>query len=182
MVERFANVWLLVISWALVFFFTFALFGPQGKKYGGLSTVDGTRWGVSPSGAATTLETFKQRGLIGEYRHQERDFDLLFPLVYGLALCSSFAFALRATGAPRALILIPIAGALADYVENISVLIALGQIEKGAVSPGVLVAISIGSRLKWLLLVGSLVLLAALTVWWIGAAIARWTAKPRVAR
>ncbi|HET7434341.1 MAG TPA: hypothetical protein VFN10_06460 [Thermoanaerobaculia bacterium] len=184
MVERLANVWLLAISWALVLFFTFALFNPQGKKYGGRSTIDGTRWGVSPSQAESILRDFDSHGLLDEYLHQERDFDLLFPIVYSLALASALALLIRATGAPHALLALPFIGAAFDYVENLSVILATHRLQAKPPLPlGALRwTLSIGSRTKWILLISALAVIAALLVWWIVAVLARTRAVPRGVR
>jgi len=147
--------------------FIFVLFPLTKRHYKDITTLDGNPWGFTVADANETLAKMNDQQL-RIYRMQELLTDLIFPLVYGLGFAVAMVLLARYVGAPHWLVLLPLAAMLADYVENLSVVVMIGRRLAGR-DLGPMAAVgSAASRLKhFLLLITVLVLLGlcACGVW-----------------
>ena len=171
--------WRLIAPWATLpvfagFFvvsliFIFVLFPMHRKHYPkGTVTLDANRWGFTVADAQELLGKTLNREQLQVYRRQELVTDMLFPLVYGIGFALAMVMLVRYTGMSRWLIFLPIAAAIADYIENISVATMIGRQLDGkdlgtAASIG-----AIASRFKHFLLAATvltLFFLGAMALW-----------------
>jgi hypothetical protein len=160
-----ARPWHVFILFLIAFLFTFALFRPRIAHYPAM-TIDGTNFGISPSQAKRILGTFAEAGQLDAYLEQEAQIDLVFPLVYALLLAGAIAGLGRPLNVPHWLVALPYAAAISDFVENFSVIGMIVRLRGGEVAPDALAwTASIGSRLKWGLLTGSLLVIGVLALW-----------------
>src|SRR5688572_7528002 len=145
--------------------FIFVLFPLTKRHYKGIVTLDGNPWGFSVADAEQLLGRDMTPDQLRVYRKQELITDMLFPLVYGLGFAIAMVMLARYVGAPRWLVFLPIAAAIADYIENISVAMMIGRKLKGQ-DLGAMASIgSIASRFKHLLLVATILVLLGLCAW-----------------
>jgi hypothetical protein len=166
-ISAFASIGVFAGFFVVSLIFIFVLFPLTKRHYKDITTLDGNPWGFSVADAKATLGGMSAQQL-RVYRMQELLTDLFFPLVYGLGFAVAMVLLARYTGAPHWLVLLPLAAALADYVENLSVVSMIGNRLAGReVGPMAGVG-SVASRLKhFLLLITVLVLLGlcACGVW-----------------
>ena len=143
--------------------FIFVLF-PMTKRYypPGTVTLDANKWGFTPADAQELLGTKLNADQLRVYRKQELYTDMLFPLVYGLGFAIAMVMLARYVGAPRWLILLPIIAAIADYIENISVVTMIGRQLNGQPLGAAASIGSVASRFKHFFLVGTVLVLLAL--------------------
>jgi hypothetical protein len=166
-VSAFASLGVFAGFFALSLIFIFVLFPLTKRHYKDITTLDGNPWGFTVADANATLARMNEQQL-RVYRKQELLTDLIFPLVYGLGFAVAMVLLVRYTGAPRWLVLLPLAAALADYFENLSVVTMIGRRLAGRELGPMAGVGSVASRLKhFLLLITVLVLLglAACGVW-----------------
>jgi hypothetical protein len=165
--------WRLIAPWATLpvfagFFvvsllFIFVLFPLTKKKYApGTVTLDGNPWGFTVADAQELLGKRMNAEQLRTYRQQELVTDMMFPLVYGIGFAIAMVMLARYTGAPKWLVLLPIVAAIADYIENISVVMMINRQLAGkplgtAASIG-----SVASRFKHFLLLATVVTLFVL--------------------
>ena len=144
--------------------FIFVLFPLTKRHYKNIRTLDADPWGFSVKDADYTLGLMNEQQL-RVYRSQELLTDMLFPLVYGLGFAVAMVLLARYAGAPRWLVLLPLAAALADYAENLSVVSMIGRRLRGeALGPMASVG-SVASRIKHFLLLATVLVLLALCAW-----------------
>lgn len=144
--------------------FIFVLFPLTKRHYKNIGTLDADPWGFSVRDADYTLGLMNEQQLRA-YRNQELFTDMLFPLVYGLGFAVAMVLLARYAGAPRWLVLLPLAAALADYVENLSVVSMIGRRLAGR-ELGPMAGIgSAASRLKHFLLLITVLVLLGLCAW-----------------
>lgn len=145
--------------------FIFVFFPLTKRHYKGIVTLDGNPWGFSVADAEQLLGRDMTPDQLRVYRKQELVTDMIFPLVYGLGFAIAMVMLVRYVGGPRWLVLLPLAAALADYIENISVAVMIGRKLDGQ-DLGPMASIgSIASRFKHLLLVATILVLLALCGW-----------------
>lgn len=143
--------------------FIFVLFPMTKRHYpAGTITLDANKWGFTPADAQELLGTKLNAEQLRVYRKQELYTDMLFPLVYGLGFAIATVMLARYTGAPRWLVLLPILAAIADYIENISVVIMIGRQLRGELLGGIATIGSIASRFKHFLLLATVITLFVL--------------------
>jgi hypothetical protein len=147
--------------------FILVLFPLTKRHFKGIVTLDGNPWGFSVADAAELLGTREAAGKmtpdqLKRYRQQEMLTDMLFPLVYGFGFAIAMVMLARYNGAPRWLIFLPLAAALADYIENISVTAMIGRRLRGE-DLGPMAGIgSVASRFKHFLLLATVLVLLGL--------------------
>lgn len=144
--------------------FIFVLFPLTKRHYKGIRTLDADPWGFSVKDADYTLGLMNEQQLRA-YRTQELLTDMLFPLVYGFGFAIAMVLLARYVGAPRWLVLLPLAAALADYVENLSVVSMIGRRLRGEPLGPMASVGSVASRIKHLLLVATVLVLLGLCAW-----------------
>jgi len=144
--------------------FIFVLFPLTKRYYKDIRTLDSDPWGFSVRDADYTLGKMNEQQL-RMYRNQELLTDMIFPLVYGLGFAVAMVLLARYTGAPRWLVLLPLAVALADYVENLSVVSMIGNRLRGAELGPMAGVGSVASRLKHFLLLATVLALLGLCAW-----------------
>ena len=152
---------------SLLFIFVFF---PMTKRHypAGTVTLDGNPWGFTPADAQELLGTKLNAEQLRVYRKQELYTDMVFPLVYGLGFAIATVMLARYVGAPRWLIFLPILAAIADYIENISVVIMIGRQLRGEPIGSIATVGSIASRFKHFLLLATVVtlfVLGAMALW-----------------
>lgn len=144
--------------------FIFVLFPLTKRHFKEVETFDANPWGFSSGEAPGILAKFNSDQL-RHYLNQERFTDLLFPVVYGIGFAVAMVLLVNFTGAPRWLILLPYAAALADWCENFSIICMIGKHQKGQ-ALGVFATVgSIASRLKHSLLAATVLVLIGLGAW-----------------
>ena len=166
-ISAFASLGVFAGFFVLSLIFLYVLFPLTNRHYKDITTLDKNPWGFTVADANETLEGMSERQL-RVYRMQELLTDLLFPLVYGLGFAVAMVLLARYVGAPHWLVLLPLAAALADYVENLSVVTMIGRKLAGRELGSIAGVGSVASRLKhFLVLITVLVLLGlcALVVW-----------------
>ena len=163
-VGRIDSRWTIIVLLAAFLIFWLGFFRKNVKSYLPARTFDGRTEGFWPSQVESILKEFNPTQL-QTYLNQARGIDMVFPLIYSI-----LAAVIIHHAAPyltmRWLILLPFGAALADYVENISVITLIGRFRAGAkfgVWPVILV---IAQRAKFLLLGASLVIVLILTIGW----------------
>lgn len=163
-ISAFATLPVFAGFFVLSLIFIYVLFPATKKFYPGIRTLDMDPWGFSPADAEATLGLMDQQQL-RMYRKQELYTDMVFPLVYGLGFAVATVLLARYVGAPRWLVVLPLIVALADYVENLSIVAMIGRKLRGAPLGGIAGVGSIASRVKHFLLVATLLVLLALCAW-----------------
>jgi hypothetical protein len=161
-----------VISSPLVFavlfvlarIFMYALFPLTKRHYPNVSTFDGNPWGFSVAEAPSILGKFDAKQL-AYYRKQELLTDLFFPIVYGLLFAVAMVLIGNRTGASHWLILLPYGAAIADYLENFSIVGMIGRHLRGQPLGAFAVVGSIASRFKHGLLFATVLVLLGLGGW-----------------
>ena len=163
-VGRIDSKWTIIVLLAAFLIFWLGFFRKNVKSYGDARTFDGRAEGFWPSQVESILKEFNPTQL-QTYLNQARGIDMVFPLIY-----STLAAVIIHHAAPyltmRWLILLPFAAALADYLENISVITLIGRFRGGkpyGLWPVILV---IAQRAKFLLLGASFVVVLILTIGW----------------
>ena len=138
--------------------FIFVLFPLTKRHFSGITTLDGNPWGFTVADANDTLGRMDEHQL-RTYRKQELYTDMVFPLVYGIGFALATVMLVRYIGGPRWLIFLPLAAALADYLENISVAVMIGR-KLGGQELGPMASIgSVASRFKHFLLLATVLVL-----------------------
>jgi hypothetical protein len=146
-ISAFASIGVFAGFVVLSLIFIFVLFPLTKRHYKGITTLDGKLWGFTVADAHATLARMSEQQL-RVYRMQELRTDLIFPLVYALGFAVATVLLARRAGAPHWLVLLPLAGALADYVENLSVAAMIGRRLDGRELGPIAGVGSIASRLK----------------------------------
>lgn len=164
-ISAFASLGVFAGFFVVSLIFIFVLFPLTNRHYKGITTLDGNLWGFTKADAKATLGSMSEQQL-RVYRMQELLTDLIFPLVYGLGFAVAMVLLARYAGAPHWLVLLPLAAALADYVENLSVVTMIGRRLAGREELGPMAGVgSVASRLKYFLLSLTTLVLLALCVW-----------------
>lgn len=163
-ISAFASLGVFAGFFVLSLIFIFVLFPLTGRHYKGITTLDGNPWGFTVEDAKETLGKMSEQQL-RVYRMQELLTDLLFPLVYGLGFAVAMVLLARYVGAPRWLVLLPLAAALADYVENLSVVTMIGRRLAGRELGAIAGVGSVASRFKHFLLLITVLVLLGLAAW-----------------
>lgn len=145
--------------------FLYVLFPLTKRHYKGIATLDVNRWGFTVADAEQLLGKDMTPDQLKVYRKQELVTDMLFPLVYGIGFAIAMVMLVRYVGGPRWLIFLPLAAAVADYVENISVAVMIGRKLRGQ-ELGTMASIgSVASRFKHFLLAATVLVLLGLCAW-----------------
>jgi hypothetical protein len=163
-ISAFASLGVFAGFFALSLIFIFVLFPLTKRHYKDITTLDGNPWGFTVADANATLARMSEQQL-RVYRMQELLTDLFFPLVYGLGFAVATLLLARYAGAPRWLVLLPLAAALADYVENLSVVTMIGRRLAGRELGPIAGVGSVASRLKHFLLLITVLVLLGLSAW-----------------
>ena len=143
--------------------FLLVLFPLTRRHFKGIVTLDGNPWGFSVADAEQLLGKDMTPDQLKAYRQQEMLTDMIFPLVYGFGFAIAMVMLARYNGAPRWLIFLPLAAALADYIENISVTAMIGRKLRGEKDLGPMASIgSVASRFKHFLLLATVLVLLGL--------------------
>jgi hypothetical protein len=156
-VAKVANLWTFLVLFALCAIFRIFFFNPLGEAYAPeKSSLDGHTMGFGPKYARERFSAFTDAQL-AVYLGQESTVDLIFPIVYSSMLAVAIVALGRRARVPHWLVLLPFGAALADYGENLSVIVMILRVRaKMALPETTLVFGSISSHLKWLLLLLSL--------------------------
>ena len=152
------------ILFAIALVFIFLLFPLTKRHYKDITTLDGNPWGFSPPEAKQTLDRMSEAQL-RVYRNQELFTDLLFPLVYGIGFAVAMVLLARYTGAPRWLVLLPYLAMIADWCENLSVIVMIGRHLRNRPLGAFATFGSIASRLKHALVLITVLVLIGLGAW-----------------
>ena len=155
--------WRVVALTALAALLCLTAFEWRDVRLGGLELLDTRRW-YTPEQAAALFGALDRLDPSARavYAWTEVTVDLLFPAAYGLL----FALALlRLFGSGRPLYLLPIAGAVADVFENISIAL-LAATYDGAVSSLARVA-AVFTLVKSVLILAALVAAVCGTIRWL---------------
>lgn len=163
-ISAFASLGVFAGFFVLSLIFIFILFPLTNRHYKGITTLDANPWGFTVADANATLARMSEQQL-RVYRLQELLTDLLFPLVYGLGFAVAMVLLARYAGAPRWLVLLPLAAALADYVENLSVVSMIGRRLAGRELGPIAGVGSVASRFKHFLLLITVLVLLGLCAW-----------------
>jgi hypothetical protein len=143
--------------------FLFGLFPLTKRRYpAGTVTLDANPWGFTPADAQELLGTKLNAEQLRTYRRQELYTDMLFPLIYGLGFALAMVMLARYVGAPRWLIFLPLVAALADWIENLSVVSMIGRQLRGQPLGAAATIGSIASRFKHFLLLATILTLFVL--------------------
>lgn len=148
----------------LALIFMYGFFPLTKRHYPNIPTFDGNPWGFSAGEAPAIIGRFDERQL-RVYRNQERFTDLVFPLVYGIGFAVAMVLLVRITGAPKWLVLLPYGAALADYLENFSIIGMIGRQLQGRPLGAFAHVGSVASRFKHALLALTILLLIGLGAW-----------------
>ena len=163
-ISAFASLGVFAGFFLLSLIFIFVLFPLTKRHYKDITTLDGNPWGFTVADANETLGRMSEQQL-RVYRMQELLTDLIFPLVYGLGFAVAMVLLARYAGAPRWLVFLPLAAALADYVENLSVVSMIGRRLAGRELGPMAGVGSVASRLKHFLLLVTVLVLLGLCAW-----------------
>jgi hypothetical protein len=163
-ISAFASLGVFAGFFVLSLIFIYGLFPLTNRYYKDIITLDRNRWGFTVADANATLAKMNEQQL-RVYRMQELLTDLIFPLVYGLGFAVAMVLLARYVGAPRWLVLLPLAAALADYGENLSVVSMIGRRLAGRELGPMAGVGSVASRLKHFLLLITILVLLALSAW-----------------
>jgi predicted secreted protein len=150
-ISAFASIGVFAVFFVPWLIFLFVLFPLTKRHHKDITTLDGKPWGFTVADAHATLARMSEQQLRA-YRMQELLTDLIFPLVYGLGLAVAMVLLARHVRWPHGLVLLPLAAALADYVENLSVVSTIGRRLAGRELGPIAGVGSIASRLKRFLL------------------------------
>ena len=152
-----------VLLAVLATFLCLAVFEWRDARLGGLELLDVRQWYTPDQAAALfgALDRLDPRAR-AVYAWTEVTVDLIFPVAYGLLLALAL---LRLFGNGRPVYLLPIAGAVADVLENVSVAL-LAATYDGAVSSWTRVAAAF-TLLKSVLLLAALVAAVYGTIRWL---------------
>ena len=145
--------------------FIFVLFPLTKRHFKGIATLDVNPWGFSVADADQLLSRDMTPAQLRVYRKQELITDMLFPLVYGIGFAIAMVMLARYVGAPRWLVFLPLAAAVADWVENLSVAMMIGRKLRGQDLGAIASIGSIASRFKHFLLVATIAVLLGLCAW-----------------
>ena len=158
-----------VIPAALAALFCVLVFQWRDARLGGLELLDTRQWYTPEQAAAlfAALDRLDPRAR-AVYAWTEVSVDLIFPIAYGLLLALAL---LRLFGDARPFYLLPIAGAVADVFENISIAL-LAATHDGAPSSWTRVAAAFT-------LLKSVLILAALAAAIVGAIRWLWAVRLR---
>jgi predicted secreted protein len=115
--SAFASLGAFAAFFVLSLIFIFVLFPLTKRHYKDITTLDGNPWGFTVADANARLARMNEQQL-RVYRMQELLTDLIFPLVYGLGFAVAMVLLARYVGAPRWLVLLPLAAALADSLAS----------------------------------------------------------------
>ena len=145
--------------------FCLAAFQWRDARLGGLELLDTRRWYTPEQAAAlfVALDQLDPRAR-AVYAWTEVTVDLIFPVAYGLLLALVL---LRLFGNGRPFYLLPIAGAVADVVENVSIAL-LAATYDGAPSSWTRVA-AVFTLLKSVLLLAALAAVVGGAIRWLRA-------------
>jgi hypothetical protein len=163
-ISAFASLGVFAGFFALSLIFIFVLFPLTKRHYKDITTLDGKPWGFTVADANATLARMSEQQL-RVYRLQELLTDLLFPLIYGVGFAVAMLLLARYVGAPHWLVLLPLAAALADYIENLSVVSMIGRRLAGRELGPMAGVGSVASRLKHFLLLITVLTLLGLSAW-----------------
>ena len=163
-ISAFASLGVFAGFFVLSLIFIVGLFPLTKRYYKDIMTLDGNPWGFTVADANATLARMNEQQL-RVYRMQELLTDLIFPVVYGLGFAVAMVLLARYVGAPRWLVLLPLAAALADWVENISVVSMIGNRLAGRELGPMAGVGSIASRIKHFLLLITVLVLLGLAAW-----------------
>lgn len=163
-VSAFASLGAFAGFFVLSLIFLLLLFPLTKRYYKDITTLDGNPWGFTVADANATLARMNEQQL-RVYRMQELLTDLVFPLVYGLGFAVAMVLLARYVGAPRWLVLLPLAAALADYGENLAVVSMIGRRLAGRELGPIAGVGSVASRLKHFLLLITVLVLLGLSAW-----------------
>jgi hypothetical protein len=163
-ISAFASLGVFAGFFVLSLIFLYVLFPLTKRHYKDIPTLDVNPWGFTEDDAKATLGGMNEQQL-RVYRMQELLTDLIFPLVYGLGFAVAMVLLARYAGAPRWLVFLPLAAALADYVENLSVVSMIGHRLAGPELGPMAGVGSVASRLKHFLLLITVLVLLGLCAW-----------------
>ncbi len=155
--------WRVVVLAVLATLLCLAVFEWRDARLGGLELLDVRQW-YTPDQAATlfsALDRLDPRAR-AVYAWTEVTVDLIFPVAYGLLLALAL---LRLFGNDQPFYLLPIAGAVADVLENISIAL-LAATYGGASSSWTRVA-AVFTLLKSVLILAALVATIYGTIRWL---------------
>ncbi len=163
-ISAFASLGVFAGFFVLSLIFLFVLFPLTKRYYKDITTLDTNPWGFTVADANATLARMSEQQL-RVYRMQELFTDLIFPLVYGLGFAVAMVLLARYVAAPRWLVFVPLAAALADYIENLSIVSMIGRRLAGRELGPIAGVGSVASRLKHFLLVITVLILFGLSAW-----------------
>ncbi len=157
--------WRVVVLAGLTALLCVAAFQWRDARLGGLELLDTRQWYTPEQAAALfgALDRLDPRAK-AVYAWTEVSVDLLFPVAYGLLLALAL---LRLYGNGRPLYLLPLAGAAADVLENISIAL-LAATYDGAPSPWTRLA-AVFTLLKSALLLAALAAAVGGVIRWLWA-------------
>ena len=155
-----------VVPTVLAALLCLAAFQWRDARLGGLELLDTRQWYTPEQAAALfgALDRLDPRAR-AVYAWTEVSVDMVFPVAYGLLLALAL---LRLFGDARPLYLLPIAGAVADAFENISIAL-LAATYDGTPSPWTMAA-AVFTLLKSALILAALTAVAAGVIRWLWVA------------
>ena len=155
-----------VVPTVLAALFCLAAFQWRDARLGGLELLDTRQWYTPEQAAAlfAALDRLDPRARV-VYAWTEVSVDMVFPAAYGLLLALAL---LRLFGNGRPFYLLPIIGAVADVLENISIALLVATYD-GAPSPWTMAA-AVFTLLKSVLILAALTAVAASVIRWLWVA------------
>jgi hypothetical protein len=177
---RISKGWLVVVAIVLFFVFTPVVLPQQAARF-----EDAAGPGPSPDQSFfySPSDLYRMAGAFGEagraaYVRARWTFDVIWPLVYAFFLATTISWLGKRAFAEqspwRLLNLVPVAGLLLDYAENICTSLVIGRYP--AQTPVVDRLATVFTPLKWVFVGGSFVVLVAVAI----AALVQWRRGARV--
>lgn len=171
---RISRGWVVLLSVIIFFVFTPLVLPQQAARFetaAGPGPSPDQSFFYSPADLYRMAESFGAAGRAA-YVRARWTFDVVWPLVYTFFLATAISWLGKRAFAEgsrwRLLNLIPVAGLLLDYAENICTSLVIGRYP--ARTPVVDVLATIFTPLKWVFVGGSFVVLVAVAI----AALAQW--------
>jgi hypothetical protein len=172
LLERISKSWVVVLALLIFAVFVALVLPVQARKseqYAGDAGSPDTSFFYTAKDLYETAERYGEAGR-RDYVQARFTFDLIWPLVYTLFLCTAISWVtgrvFRVGSLWRRANLVPLFGAMFDFLENLSA--ALVMIRYPGETPVAAVAAGIFTVVKWVLVGGSFVLLLS------GGAVGLW--------
>jgi hypothetical protein len=183
--ERISKGWVTILAVVIFFVFTPLVLPGQAARFeevaGGGPSPDQS-FIYAPSDLYEMAEAFGPDGRAA-YVRARWTFDVVWPIVYTFALVTAIGWMAKRAfpegSKARLLNLVPVLGLLFDYLENICASIVMARYP--AQTPVIDLLTTIFTPVKWVFVVGSFMVLAAVAVAWIARGVRNRKAGATVA-